>query len=83
MFSSRFIDLAGSRVNACAMESDDLPRIRREDASSLLAREDLAPLSVAELEQRIARLEAEITRTRAHAERAVNHRASADALFRR
>lgn len=64
------------------MESDEPPR-RHDDPLALLARQDLDPLSVGELDSRIARLEAEIVRTRAHADRAVNHRASADALFRR
>jgi uncharacterized small protein (DUF1192 family) len=49
----------------------------------MLARQDLDPLSVAELEARIIALEAEISRTRERTQRAVNHRATADALFRR
>lgn len=65
------------------MDADDsLPRARR-DLTADLAREDLDPYSVAELEARIAALEAEIARVRGKIERAVNHRASADALFRR
>jgi uncharacterized small protein (DUF1192 family) len=65
------------------MDSEEnLPR-RAGDPVDALARQDLDPLSVEELEARIAALEAEITRTRQHAQRAVNHRASADALFRR
>ncbi len=61
---------------------DDLPT-RKDDLVSLLARQDLDPLSVAELEARIAALEAEVARSRQKIETAVNHRASADALFRR
>ena len=64
------------------MESDE-PLRRLNDPLALLARQELDPLSVAELDERIALLEAEIARTRKHADRAVNHRASADALFRR
>jgi uncharacterized small protein (DUF1192 family) len=65
------------------MEADDsLPRARR-DLTTELAREDLDPYSVAELEARIAALEAEVTRAKRKIEHAVNHRASADALFRR
>lgn len=64
------------------MDADEnLPR-RSDDPAALLARQDLDPFSVAELETRIALLEAEIARTRRHIEHAVNHRASADALFR-
>ena len=61
---------------------DALPK-RRDDPVAALGRQDLDPLSVAELDARIAALEAEIARTRDHAQRAVNHRATADALFRR
>ncbi|QDX26043.1 DUF1192 domain-containing protein [Sphingomonas suaedae] len=64
------------------MDSDDLPR-RTNDPAAQLARQDLDPLSVAELEERIALLEAEIARCRGRIEHAVNHRASADALFKR
>lgn len=61
---------------------DDLPQ-RPNDLLAQLTRQDLDPLSVAELEARVAALEAEIARTRAKADAAVSHRASADSLFRR
>ncbi|MGN6268656.1 MAG: DUF1192 domain-containing protein [Sphingomonas sp.] len=65
------------------MDSDEnLPR-RADDPVALIARQDLDPMSVAELDQRIADLEAEIERVKRHKDRAVNHRASADALFKR
>ena len=54
-----------------------------QDPISQLVRQDLDPLSVAELEARIAALEGEIVRCRQKVQRAVNHKASADALFRR
>jgi uncharacterized small protein (DUF1192 family) len=56
---------------------------RRSDLLDQLVREDLDPLSVTELEARITVLEGEIARVRRKHEYAVNHRASADALFRR
>ena len=65
-----------------AMEMDDLPR-RTDDPAAQLSRQDLDPLSVAELDERIAMLEADIARCRQKKERAVNHRASADSLFKR
>ena len=65
-----------------SMDSDDLPR-RTDDPAAQLARQDLDPYSVSELEERIALLEAEIARCRTIVQRAVNHRASADALFKR
>lgn len=64
------------------MEADDLPR-RKDDPVAQLARQDLDPFSVEELGERIQLLEAEIARCRQKMERAVNHRASADALFKR
>jgi uncharacterized small protein (DUF1192 family) len=66
-----------------SMDADEnLPR-RKDDVLIALARQDLDPLSVEELEARVAALEIEIARSRARIERAVNHRASADALFKR
>ena len=64
------------------MEPDD-PRPSPTAPIVPLAAQDLERLSVEELEVRIVALEAEIARSRRHLERAVNHRASADALFRR
>ncbi|WP_267395366.1 MULTISPECIES: DUF1192 domain-containing protein [unclassified Sphingomonas] len=63
------------------MELDDA-RPRPDDALTELIRQDLDPLSVAELESRITVLEGEIARSRLKLEHAVKHRASADALFR-
>lgn len=60
---------------------EDLPR-PKGDAASLLARESLDPYSQDELAERIALLEAEIARIRAHRDKVNAHRAAADALFR-
>jgi uncharacterized small protein (DUF1192 family) len=66
------------------MDIDDIaPPPRRSDALALAIVQDLDPFSVAELEARIAVLEGEIARTRTHRDKAVKHRASADALFER
>ena len=62
------------------MDDDDRPR-PRGDAASLLAKEDLAPYSVDELDARVVLLEAEIARVRSHRDRSTAHRAAADALF--
>jgi uncharacterized small protein (DUF1192 family) len=61
---------------------EDLPR-RRTDALDALLREDLDLLSVAELDARIAALKQEIVRTEAKLAFARDHKASADALFRK
>lgn len=60
----------------------DLPR-RRTDTLAELAREDLDKLSIAELDERIAALEAEIERARAKREGAASFRAAADSLFKK
>jgi len=62
------------------MDEDDLPR-RKGDAAGQLAAESLDPYSQDELAERIALLEAEIARVRAHRDKASAHRAAADALF--
>ena len=64
------------------MDSEEnLPR--PGDPIALLVKQDLDPLSVGELEGRIATLEGEIARVKQHMQRAVNHRAIADELFKR
>ena len=63
-------------------DEPDLPR-RKSDLLAELAREDLDKLSIAELDDRIAGLEAEIARSRAKREGAVTFRVAADSLFRK
>ncbi|MGH6614249.1 DUF1192 domain-containing protein [Sphingomonas sp.] len=65
------------------MDLDEIPAGKPGDALIALTRQDLDPLSVEECEARIAALEGEIVRTRARLTKAVNHRASADELFKR
>jgi uncharacterized small protein (DUF1192 family) len=65
------------------MDLDEFLPKKSGDPLAELVRQDLDPLSVQELEERIAALEAEIARARSKMERAVNHRASADQLFKR
>jgi uncharacterized small protein (DUF1192 family) len=77
------IDLAGLSVNFPAMDMDEIFAKRPGDPLALLVKQDLDPLSVTELEERVAVLEAEIVRVTAKLEGAVNHKASADALFKR
>ncbi|BDD65387.1 hypothetical protein Sj15T_04080 [Sphingobium sp. TA15] len=61
---------------------DDLPR-KADDPLAQLLRQDLGPLSLSDLEARIEALEGEIARTRSRIDNAVNHKASAEALFKR
>lgn len=63
------------------MEADDLPRMR-SDAAALLAGEALDSYSQDELLARIASLQEEIARVKAHHARAASHREAADAFFK-
>jgi len=65
------------------VDLDDIPGARPDDPLAALLREDLDRLSVAELHARVAALEGEVARVRRKIDGAVNHRASADALFRK
>jgi uncharacterized small protein (DUF1192 family) len=65
------------------MDGDDPFAPKSDDPLTLLLRQDLDRLSVDELDERVAALEGEIVRVRARRDYAVNHKASADALFRK
>lgn len=64
------------------MDLDEFLPKKAGDPLAALTAQDLDPLSVKELEARIATLEAEIARTRRKMETAVTHRASAHDLFK-
>jgi uncharacterized small protein (DUF1192 family) len=68
------------------MDDDDRPSARgpgaRYGSAGLLSGESLDSYSLDECDARIALLEEEIARVRAHRDRASAHRAVADALFR-
>jgi uncharacterized small protein (DUF1192 family) len=63
---------------------EDAEPVRRPRGWAIVeaAREDLELLAVADLEERIEALEAEIARTRAQIDRKRAGRAAADALFK-
>lgn len=65
------------------MDLDELFPDKPDDPLKLLTKQDLDPLSVEELEARIALLEAEIARVKAKLDASVNFRASAEQLFKR
>lgn len=78
----RLIDLGRQLVNDLPMDMDELFAKRPEDPLAKLVKQDLDPLSVDELRERVAVLEAEIARVNHKIEGAVNFRASADGLFK-
>lgn len=75
--------MRAAAVNDPVMDAEELFPKRADEALTALTRQDLDPLSVAELDARIAALHAEIARCQGKRDSAVKHRASADALFRR
>lgn len=72
---------AGSTLGQ--MDFDDLFIGKPADPLTEVIRQDLAPLSIDELDQRIAILKSEIERVQSHMAEAERHRASADELFKR
>ncbi|WP_242139505.1 MULTISPECIES: DUF1192 domain-containing protein [unclassified Sphingomonas] len=64
------------------MDIDEILPGKAGDPLAAVIAQDLDPLSVKELDDRIAALEREIARTRGKREAAVNHRATADMLFK-
>ena len=75
--------MGAAAVNASLMDLDELFPDKPDDPLKLLTKQDLDPLSVEELEGRIAILEGEIARVKAKLEASVNFRASADELFKK
>ena len=65
------------------MDLDDLFPSKPDDPLVALGKQDLDPLSVDELEERIAALKAEIARVEAHMQRAQTHRSEAEDLFKK
>ena len=65
------------------MDLEELFPSKPGDPLAQLVKQDLDPMSVEELEERIRTLEGEIARVRAKIDAAVNHRASAEALFKK
>ena len=74
---------AAFRVESAHMDLDELFPSKPDDPVVLLTRQDLDPLSIEDIHARVASLEAEIARVKAKIDASVNHRASADALFKK
>jgi uncharacterized small protein (DUF1192 family) len=65
------------------MDLDELFPDKPGDPLTLLTRQDLDPLSVDELQARIAALEGEIARVKARLDASVSFRASVENLFKK
>lgn len=65
------------------MDLDELFPSKPGDPLTELVKQDLDPLSIAELQERIETLKGEIARVEAHIDRVQRHRSAADELFKR
>ena len=65
------------------MDDDDFFSSRPQDPLTLIAKQDLGPLSIDELEERIELLKGEIARVEQHMADATRHRSAADELFKK
>ena len=65
------------------MDEDDFFSTKPADPVTLVCKQDLGPLSVAELDERVALLKGEIARIEAHMAATQAHRSAADELFKR
>ena len=66
-----------------AMDLDDLFPSKPGDPLVELGKQDLDPMSIEELKERIEALKAEMARVEAHMSRAQTHRSAAEELFKR
>ena len=69
-------------VNEKAVDLDDLFPSTPGDPLVELGRQDLDPISIDELRERIEALKAEIERVEAHIKRVSAHRSAAEELFK-
>ena len=65
------------------MDLDELFPSKPDDPVEALRKQDLDPLSVDELQERIAALKEEIARVEAHIAKVQAHRSAADELFKK
>jgi uncharacterized small protein (DUF1192 family) len=65
------------------MDLEELFPSKPGDPLSELAKQDLDPMSIEELQARIEALKVEIGRVEAHMQRAQTHRSAAEELFKR
>ena len=65
------------------MDDDDFFSSRPQDPLTLLAKQDLGPFSIDELQERVELLKGEIARIEQHMADATRHRSAADELFKK
>jgi len=65
------------------MDLEELFPSKPDDPLVALGKQDLDPISIAELHERIEALTAEIARVEAHIQRVQTHRSAAEELFKK
>ncbi|MFP5329072.1 MAG: DUF1192 domain-containing protein [Alphaproteobacteria bacterium] len=65
------------------MDLDELFPSKPDDPLVALKKQDLDPLSIEELQQRVEALKEEIARVETHMKRAQDHRSAAEDLFKK
>jgi len=65
------------------VDLEELFPSKPDDPLVALGKQDLDPMSIAELHERIEILKAEIERVEAHMQRAQTHRSAAEELFKK
>ena len=65
------------------MDLEDVFPSKPDDPLVALGRQDLDPISIDELKERIDTLKAEIARVEAHIQRVQTHRSAAEDLFKK
>jgi len=65
------------------MDLDELFPSKPDDPLVALGKQDLDPISIDELNERIEALKAEIARVEAHIQRVQTHRSAAEDLFKK
>ena len=65
------------------MDEDDFFSSKPQDPLTLLVKQDLGPLSVDELNERIEKLKSEVARVEQHLADTARHRNAADELFKK
>jgi uncharacterized small protein (DUF1192 family) len=65
------------------MDLEDLFPSKPDDPLVALGKQDLDPMSIDELKERVELLKAEIARVEAHMQRAQTHRSAAEDLFKK
>jgi uncharacterized small protein (DUF1192 family) len=81
--TAALIDLRPRPVNDSDVDLEDLFPSKPGDPLVELARQDLDPMSIEELQSRIEALKAEILRVETHMARAQSHRSAAEELFKK